>query len=112
MFSGGKKQQYFHLGKEEKKRLSLTALYCLALGELNRYNQLVCTSTAIPLLKYLSTSISTSKYHYSNPEFSYLACSFPMSPRSEELMSVTGRVLQDPVPAHWLVGQCLGCAVG
>ena len=39
---------------EEKKRWSLAAFYWLALGELNRYNQLVCTSSAVPLLNYLN----------------------------------------------------------
>ena len=58
MFSGRSgKQQYFHLEKEKNK--SLAALYCLALGELNRENQLVRTSTAVPLVKYLNTSISS-----------------------------------------------------
>ena len=56
-----------------------------------------------------SSSISTSKYHYFNPKFSYLdipfLCPQPApAPRSEKLMSTPGRVLQDSSSlAAWLV---------
>lgn len=44
-----------------EKKISLAALYWMALRELSRYDQLVCTRTAVPLLKYLNTSISAGR---------------------------------------------------